>query len=187
MIEKEERYKITEEQLKDVIENTKDYIKKTDMLDVSFYKNGQNLYDLYKYIIRIRTKNNKSTLEIKKYDNEDECIEGSIEINSVKDATNFLKLMGLEPFIYLKRCREVRKYKDLDIFIDEFDVIGTHMEIEYQDCSNAKEQIDEFKRICKINQNSEDMYGAIINDKLLTDGKFKEIYNQNMKEILNEY
>ena len=39
----------------------------------------------------------------------------------------------MEPYLVLDRYREVRKYNNLLIFIDEFDTIGSYIEIEYQE------------------------------------------------------
>ncbi len=142
MLEQEERFEINNEQLIKVLEVTEPYIKNMETLDVSFYENGKNLYDLYKYIIRIRQKGNKTTLEIKKYeDNDSTCLEGSINLDSISSAVKFLALLNLQPGLYLKRDREVRKYKSLDIFIDKFDVIGNYVEIEYQNSTNALEEM----------------------------------------------
>jgi len=185
MLEKEQRYAVTEEQIIKVLEVTEPSIEKKEMLDVSFYKNGENLYELYKYIVRIRQKGERKTLEIKKYKNDETtCLEGSISLDSIKDAVNFLALMDLTPGIYLKREREVRKYKSLDIFIDRFDVIGDFVEVEYQGSENALKEITEFRKECGIDGESEDMYGGIINTKLSTDDEFKKMYKEKMAEVV---
>lgn len=156
-----------------------------ETLDVSFYENGKNLYDLYKYIIRIRQKGTKKALEIKKYENDDNtCLEGRINLDSINNAVNFLALMNLQPALYLKREREIRKYKGLDIFIDKFDVIGNHVEIEYQNSDNASNEVKEFKELCNIFGEPEDMYGEIIERKLSNDLEFKEMYDKKMKEVV---
>ena len=183
-IEKEERYLITDKEKVKIIENTITYKERTEMLDLSFYQDGKNLYDLYKYIIRLRKKGDSIKLEIKNYQNENECVESSIKIENIKDVINFLKLMNLEPYIFLKRYRTIRLYKNLKIFIDELDIIGDYVEIEYQDSPNAIEELAEFKKICSINGTKQDMYGAIINEKL-KDNNFKEEYQKKLVKILN--
>jgi len=184
MLEQEERYKISEVQLKKILEISQPLIEEMDMLDVSFYENGNNLYDLYKYIIRIRQKDTKKTLEIKNYNDDNTCLEGAINLDSIGDAVNFLSLMNLQPAIYLKRKREVRKFKGLKIFIDKFDIIDNYVEIEYQDSMDYIGEILEFKSLCKIDGAKESLYGKIIHDKLKKDSKFKEIFDKKMKEII---
>lgn len=183
MKEKEERYLIDKTQIRTIIDNTEELKNKTEMLDISFYENGKNLYDLYKYIIRIRKKDNSIKLEIKNYKNEEECIEASLNLDSVSSGVEFLKLMNLTPAIYLKRNRTIRKYKNLKIFIDEFDMIGNYVEIEYQDSPDAENEMFEFKKICNIYGEKQDMYGGIINERL-KDKKFKKIYEENFNEII---
>jgi adenylate cyclase class IV len=185
MLEQEERYSVSKKQIKKIFEITTPYIEAKEMLDISFYQNGTNLYDLYKYIIRIRIKGDKKTLEIKKYKDDDStCIEESINLDSIRDTINFFSLMNLQPGIYLKRNREVRKYKGLEIFIDKLDLIGNYIEIEYQNSSNALEEINEFKKLCDIDGEPEDMYGGIIDKNLKSNLEFKRIYNERMIEIL---
>jgi len=48
----------------------------------------------------------------------------------------------MKPYLYLKRQREVRKFKNLKVFIDEFDLIGDYVEIEYQDCPDVKKELE---------------------------------------------
>ena len=183
MEEKEERYLINDEIKQIIKDNTKPYKEKSEMLDISFYQDGKNLYDLYKYIVRIRFKNTKVKLEIKKYKNEHDCLEASIDLKNIKEGIEFLKLMNLTPGIYLKRDREVRKYKNLKIFIDEFDLIGDYVEIEYQD-SNLVE-LEEFKKLCNITGINQDMYGTIINNRL-KDDEFREEYVKRLNKIINK-
>lgn len=185
MIEKEERYLINKNIKKKILDNTEEYKKTTEMLDISFYENGENLYDLYKYIIRIRKKDDEIKLEIKNYKNENECVEAALNLSTVKSGMEFLKLMNLTPQIYLKRNRTVREYKNLKIFIDEFDMIGDYVEIEYQDCDDES-ILEEFKNICGIKGEQQDMYGGIINEKL-KDDIFKVEYKKNLDNILEKF
>jgi len=73
-----------------------------------------------------------SNLEIKKYISKEECEESSILLNTISDGDSFLKLLGMKPYLYLNRLREKRSYGNLKIFIDNFDILGNFVEIEYQ-------------------------------------------------------
>lgn len=184
MIEKEERFAINNSTLELIYKNTTAYKTKQSTLDISFYKDGKNLLDLFGYIIRIRQKGEKISLEIKNYKNKNECQEEAISIPSIKQGVDFIRLLNLEPGIYLKRDREVRKYKNLLIFIDQFDCIGDYVEIEYQDSDNAEIELTEFKKLCNISGEQAPMYGTIINQKIENDSIFKENYYKNMQKIL---
>lgn len=183
-IEKEIRYAVKRNQIKTILDNTVPFIQKQEMLDITCGYHGFDSYSKSGFICRVRQKNKKKTLEVKKYFNNNECIEQSIELNKIADGVNYLKLIGMMPYLYLKRFREVRKFKNLKIFIDEFDILGYYIEIEYQDSDNAKEEIKEFIKLVNINNNMEDMYGDIVKNKLKTDLKFKKIFDEKLEEIL---
>ncbi|MBQ2872383.1 MAG: hypothetical protein IJE89_00065 [Bacilli bacterium] len=155
------------------------------MLDITCGYVGFESYSKYGFICRVRQKGNNITLEVKNYINKDECLEQSIKLEKIIDGINYLKLIGMKPYLYLKRYREVRKYKNLKIFIDEFDLIGSYVEIEYQDSKNAKEELDEFIKLINIKDLPQDMYGSIIKDKLSQDSEFREKFEINLEKILN--
>ena len=90
----------------------------------------------------------------------------------------------MEPYLYLKRTREVRIYKNLRIFIDEFDILGNFVEIEYQDSEN---EVQEFIKLIEIQGPEQDMYGGIVKDKLEIDENFKEIFAKGLSKILENY
>ena len=117
-IEKEVRYCITDNQIKKIIKNTVPYKERKEMLDITCGYDGFNSYAKYGFKCRIRQKEEKKTLEVKKYFNENECLEQSIKLEKLVDGINYLKLIGMTPYLYLKRFREVRKFKSLKIFID---------------------------------------------------------------------
>lgn len=185
-LEKEVRYNITNSQIEKIKEITQDYKEKTEMLDITCGYDGFDSYSKYGYICRIRQKGNNITLEVKNYFNQDECLEQSIKLEKVIDGVNYLKLIGMKPYLYLKRYREIRKYKNLKIFIDEFDIIGNYVEIEYQDSKNAKEELSEFIKLINIKDEPQDMYGGIIKNKLLNDKEFSKIFELNLEKILND-
>ena len=185
--EKEVRYLISEEQKRKIINNTSPYKEKMEMLDITCGYDKFNSYSKYGFICRIRQKGEKKTLEVKKYINKNECIEQSIKLEKVLDGVNYLKLIGMEPYLYLKRMREVRKFKNLKVFIDEFDILGDFVEIEYQDSANEVEELKDFIDLISITGNEQDMYGGIVKDKLENDMNFKKIFEQGLLEILKKY
>lgn len=184
-IEKEVRYSISSEQIEMIKKNTKPHKERTEMLDITCGYEDFESYSKYGYICRVRQKGNNITLEVKNYINSDECLEQSIKLERVIDGVNYLKLIGMKPYLYLKRYREIRKYKDLKIFIDEFDILGNYVEIEYQDSENSEKELDEFIELIKITGSKQDMYGGIIKEKLEKELEFKEIFENNLEKILN--
>lgn len=185
-LEKEVRYLITKEEKDKIINSTSLLKERTIMLDITCGYDGFDSYSKYGYICRIRQNGNKKTLEVKNYKNKNECVEQAIVLDKVSDGVNYLKLIGMKPYLYLKRYREVRNYKNLKIFIDEFDIIGDYVEVEYQYSVNAKEELDEFMKLIGLNGEEQDMYGGIVKDKLENDSEFKKIFLDNLDKILNE-
>lgn len=185
-IEKEVRYCISNEQIEMIKKNTDKYKEKTEMLDITCGYEGFESYSKYGFICRVRQKGDKITLEVKNYFNKDECLEQSIKLEKVIDGVNYLKLIGMKPYLYLKRWREVRKYNNLKIFIDEFDIIGNYVEIEYQDSKNAEKELEEFIKLINIKDSPQDMYGGIIKEKIENEEGFKDIFDANLDKILNK-
>lgn len=185
--EKEVRYLINERQIKEIINNTQPYKERMEMLDITCGYDGFDSYSKYGFICRIRQKGDKKTLEVKNYTNKNECMEQSIKLEKVLDGVNYLKLIGMKPYLYLKRIREVRKFKDLKIFIDEFDILGNFVEIEYQDSNNAVKEVQEFINLIGIQGNEQDMYGGIVKDRLEKDEKFRKVFDAGLSQVLENY
>ena len=190
---KEIRYQITDNQIDKIKKITKEYKTRIEMLDITCGYEGFDSYSKYGFICRVRKKGNDKTLEVKKYFNDKDCLEQSIKLEKEIDGINYLKLIGMEPYLYLKRFREVRLYKNLKIFIDEFDLIGNYVEIEYQDSNDVKKELEEFikKKLLQtenyiiVEDSPKDMYGKIIQDNL-TEEKFKNKFETNLNLILND-
>ena len=143
-IEKEVKYQINKKQLKEILNITEPYKEKVEMIDITCGYDGFDSYKNRGFICRVRKNGNKTTLEVKNYFNKNECLEQSIKLENIFDGINYLKLIGMLPYLYLKRLREVRKFKNLKIFIDEFDIIGDYVEIEYQDSDDSEIELEEF-------------------------------------------
>ena len=185
-LEKEVRYTIDKKQKDRIIKLTEPLKKRIKMLDITCGYEGFDSYQKYGYICRIRQKGNKKTLEVKNYTNNKECIEQAINLDKVADGVNYLKLIGMKPYLYLNRYREVRKYKGLKIFIDEFDILGDYVEIEYQDSKNEQEELNEFINLINIKSKPCDMYGGIVKERLSSDKEFKKMFLDNLEKILSK-
>lgn len=183
--EKEVRFYITENQVKEIIKNTTPLKERMEMLDITCGYEGFNSYSKYGFICRVRQKGEEKTLEVKNYTNKNECIEQSIKLEKVVDGINYLKLIGMTPYLYLKRFREVRTFGNLKIFIDEFDILGNFVEIEYQNSDNAKEEVEKFINLIKIDGRKQDMYGNIVKEKIEKDKNFKKVFEETLEKILS--
>ena len=99
--------------------------KKTRLIDITCGKYEFDFLNKLGYIGRIRCKDSNYKIEIKNYQNKDECLEKALPINSIRDGLDFFKLLNMEPYLILDRYREVRKYNGLLIYIDA--VSYTHL------------------------------------------------------------
>ncbi len=158
-IEEEIRLEVTKDQIKQIKDITKEYKEDTRMIDITCGKYGFDSLSKVGYICRIRQKDDKITMEIKKYLEDEKCIEKSIEIDTVEDGLEFFKLLDLTPYLTLKRNREIREYNDLLIYIDRFDDIGDYIEIEYQ--NSSREEALNFVKSLNIKLDFKEKYGDI--------------------------
>ena len=123
-------------------------------------------------IVRIKKVTDSYKIEIKNYQNKDECLEKSLPINSIRDGLDFFKLLNMEPYLVLDRYREVRKYNNLLIFIDEFDTIGSYIEIEYQE--SDKDEAYKFIELLNLDNKEQDKYGDIVRNLISSDDNLKK-------------
>ena len=185
--EKEVRYKIIDQlKLQEIIKNTEEVEEKNQTIDLVMGWKGFDSLNEYGFICRIRQKRNNVHLEIKKRISENEWQESKIPLDSFKRGYDFLKLLGMDAYLYINRKRQIRKYKDLLIFIDEVDMLGDFVEIEYQETKNEKEQIEEFLNTFNIEDEKQDLYGGIFKEKIESELKFKEEFNNKLNKFLKE-
>lgn len=181
-IEKEVRYLINKEQYKKLLENTSPLEEEVDTLDLTFGYDGFNSLSKYGFVCRVRQKKNKIVIEIKNKIPEG-WLEQEVKIDTLADGVNFFKCLNMKPYMYLYKKREVRKFKDLKIFIDKVESLGDFVEIEYQDCNDSVNQLAEFKKVVEITSSEEDLYGNIIQEKL-KDQDYKNIYETNLYNLI---
>ena len=92
-----------------------------------------------------------------------------------------LKTLKMEPYLYINRRRQIRKYKSLKIFLDDIELLGNYVEIEYQDSKNVEVEIEEFKELFDIKGKEEKLYGDIFKDKIDKEKEFQKAYDSLVK------
>ncbi len=179
-IEQEIRLEVSPNQIEKIRKNSEIINKRIRMIDITCGKYGFDSLANVGYICRIRAKNSEYLLEVKNYFEEEKCTEKSLKINSIQEGLEFLNLLGMEPYLVLDRYREVRKYNDLLIFIDEFqDDIGNYVEIEYQ--NSDRESALNFVRNMELDLELKDKYGDIVKKKLKNDKSFEQKFVKSLE------
>ena len=185
-IEKEVRYLASKEIINKIISETLPYKERQHMMDITFGYDGFNSLSKYGFICRIRYKNDKRVLEVKKKI-EEGWLEQEINLADLGEGINFYKLIGMTPYMFLNRYREARKFKGLKIFIDEIDIVGDYVEIEFQDSNDAKNELLEFLKLVGIQGPEQDLYGDIIKERLQTDKEFSDRYISALNDVIQKY
>ena len=185
-IEKEVRYQASKEIINKIINITSPYKERQHMMDITFGYDGFNSLSKYGFICRIRYKKDKQVMEIKKKI-EEGWLEQEINLSNLGEGINFYKLIGMEPYMFLNRYRETRKFKGLKIFIDEIDIVGDYVEIEFQDSNDAKNELLEFLKLVGIQGPEQDLYGDIIKQRLQTDKEFSDKYLSALNDVIQKY
>lgn len=182
-IEKEVRYLIDDNQYQNILKTTTPLEPECETLDITFGYDGFQSLKKYGFVCRVRKKKKGVVLEIKKQTS-DGWLEQEAKVDSICDGINFYTFLNMTPYMYLYKKREIRKYKNLKIFIDKVELLGNFVEIEYQDSTN--DELNEFKNEIGIDALKEDLYGNIIMDKLEKDVKFKESFENNLKILIDK-
>ena len=185
-IEKEVRYKISKTQKEQIIKKTQEIEKENKTIDLVMGWEGFESLEKYGFICRIRQKDKKVELQIKERTNEKEWKEICIKLNSFKQGYEILKTLKMKPYLYINRNRQIRKYKTLKIFLDDIELLGNYVEIEYQNSKNAKEEIEEFKKIFEIKGKEEKLYGDIFKDKIDKEKEFQKKLTKGLEKSINE-
>lgn len=185
-IEKEVRYRVINKQkIEKIIANTEELESRNNVIDLVMGWNGFNSLNDYGFICRIRKKNENIKLECKKRVSNEEWNESSIGLSTIKEGYDFLSLLGMKPYMYINRYRQVRKYKDIDIYIDEVDMLGDFIEIEYQNTDNEKEQIESFIESFGIDSEKQKLYGDIFRERVENDKEFQKEFNSRLLEFIH--
>ena len=179
-IEKEVRYAVSDEIWNDVLEGTEEYKQKVQMIDITCGAYGREFYQKTGKVFRVRQKPNKTTLEIKSRTDDGNWLEEAVKLESVKQGLNFLHLAGLDPYLYIERSREVKKYKGLKVFFDDVELLGKYIEIEYQDSEDTEKELEEFIEKFGIVGEPAPLYGTIINQRYDGDEEFRLAFDDKL-------
>ena len=184
-LEKEVRYEVSDE----VFEKIKTLNHKNNppvqVLDFTCGAYGKTSLQITGMIFRVRQKGEKFSLEIKKRTEDKNWIEESISIPSAEKGLSFLRLAGINPYLFINRMRTSFNYGNLKIDLDDVELLGKFVEIEYQDSENADKELEEFKTLCNIQGDPADLYGTIILNKQETDPEFNKAYYKRLNELIN--
>lgn len=183
-LEKEVRYAVNNSTWEQVYANTNPHVEKMHVLDITCGAYGRDSLAKTGRVFRVREKPNKITLEIKKRKDKTDWIEESIKLENVKQGINFLHLAGMDPYLYIDRQREIRKYKGLKIFFDDIELLGKFIEIEYQDSENAEAELKEFIERFKIDNDPQPLYGTIINNRYESDEDFRDAFTKKLQSLI---
>lgn len=164
MLEREVRYKINEEIKNKIINSSWAVESSSSCVDLCMGRYGFDSLDKLGYIIRLRNKSGKCVMESKKRLEDNSWQEFSIHLNTMKEGFDFLKNIGLEPYLYINRKREIRKIEAAKIFIDEVELIGTFVEFELEDGYDFSD-IEGYLNQNGIKNNPEKLYGDIFKEK----------------------
>lgn len=185
-IEKEIRFKIeSDSKIKEIELETEEIQEKSETIYLVLGWKGFESLDKYGFICRVRKKNDEIYLECKKKIKDNIWNESKIKLKEFREGVNFLSLIGMKPYLYINRKRQIRKFKDLKIFIDEVDMLGSFIEIEFQKAQNEKEQIQEFLSHFNIKNIEQKLYGDIFKEKIETDINFKAEFEKKMKYFID--
>lgn len=185
-IEKEIRFKIeSDSKIKEIELETEEIQEKSETIDLVLGWKGFESLDKYGFICRVRKKNDEIYLGCKKKIKDNIWNESKIKLKEFSEGINFLSLIGMKPYLYINRKRQIRKYKDLKIYIDEVDMLGSFIEIEFQKAQNEKEQIQEFLSHFNIKNIEQKLYGDIFKEKIETDINFKAEFEKKMKYFID--
>lgn len=183
-IEKEVRYKINRMQKENIINETEILENESRTIDLVMGWNGFESLNKYGFICRIREKNGKIELQTKKKIKDNEWEETKLALNSFEEGYNLLKTLRMEPYLYINRIRQVRKYEDLKIFLDDIDLLGNYVEIEFQDSKDADKNIQKFIRKFQIEDKKEKLYGDIFKEKIELDKNFEKDFMKRIQYFL---
>lgn len=185
-IEKEYRYLINDEIINKIRTICKTIEANQEQIDLTLGYYGFNSLKKLGYVTRVRKKADKIWMEIKRRREDGSFIETKLDINDFNNGVKIFSEIGMLPYMYMKRNREILDFKGLRIFLDDIDILGKYVEIEYQQVENSKEKIKDFLNTTGIIDDPQPLYGDIINLKLKTDNKFKDKYSKKMRSFISQ-
>lgn len=154
------------------------FLKKEEMSDHIFGR-AKDLDSEHKIIDgqfsgRIRQKNSKISVEFKEIKRAGAGMEFSSPVSSVETGLNFLEKLDFEKAFVIVKIRETYEYQGFEICLDEVDVLGCFIEIEYPDKTGG--DINKAFKECK------DVLNLIAPGAILEPKKYGDL----MQEIINK-
>ena len=184
MIEREVRYKIDESIKDKVINSTYPLEDKTKCVDLCMGKYGFDSLDKLGYIIRLRENNGKVVMESKNRLEGNAWREAKIPLETMKQGYDFLLNIGLKPYLYINRTREVREIEIAKVFIDDLELLGSFVEFELKD-GYTFDDLGRYLNDIGIENTPEKLYGDIFKEKI-KDPTFNEKLTKAIKDFLNK-
>jgi len=183
-IEKEVRYQVNDTTFELAKKFNTENNPPKRVLDITCGAYGKDSMQRTGKVFRVRQKGDKCTIEIKKRTDDGNWLEESLPVESQNKGVNFFALAGLFPYLYINRERISFKYKNLKIEMDDVEMLGKFIEIEYQDSNNAEAELEEFKKACNITSEPAALYGTLIFEKQNSDPEFNAAYEKRLEEIV---
>lgn len=185
-IEKEYRYKVTDSQIEKIEQISEVIDEKSEQIDLTLgFAGFESLYK-YGYVCRVRKKANKIWMEIKNRKDDGAFYETKIDVNCFNDGVAFFSALGMKPYMYMKRTREILDYKGLKIFIDDIELLGKFVEIEFQDIEDAEKLIGEFVKATTIEPIKQPLYGDILNELIKNNDEFEKKFQKGLNKFIEE-
>lgn len=184
-VEKEVRFSVDDKTFNMVKSHTEPHKEEVKMLDITLGAYGWDSLMNTGRIFRIRKTPTSVKLEVKLRTSNKSWVEESIKLDSVNQGINFLTLSGLKPYLYIDRTREVRRFNNLKIFLDDIDTLGKFVEVEYQDSPNAETELNAFLLLFGIKNEPRPLYGDIMRELYYNDTNYKQMYDQKLNSLID--
>lgn len=184
-LEKEYRFNVDDKIINQIHKVAKVIEGEQNQIDLALGYDGFNSLSKYGYVCRVRKKANKISMEVKNRKDSDTFIESKVPLGNFKEGVDIFLAIGMKPYLYINRTREILKYKGLKIFIDKIDMLGNYVEIEVQNSKNPEEEYKEFISLVNISGKCQPLYGDIFKSKL-ENSEFSKEYERKMQEFLNK-
>ncbi len=188
-IEREIRFKVSEDMAEKIRKISNVKVERQKQIDLTLGYDGFESLNKYGYVCRVRQKNNKIWMEVKKRIGDStfkEFEEEEVILTNFSNGVKFFEKLGMKPYLYMNRSREILEYDGLKLFIDEIELLGTYVEIEYQDTENAEIKIISFLKKIGIDYEPAPLYGDIFK-VLLKDENFKNEFDKRLADFLATY
>lgn len=184
-IEKEVRYRVTRQVVEKIKEVSTILEVSQHQVDVTLGYDGFNSLQKYGYVCRVRQKGNRIWMEVKNRKDSETFYETKINLDDFAKGIEFFTALGMMPYLYMDRTREIFEYEGLKIFIDDVELLGLFVEIEYQDVDDSLKKLEEFLKKVGITAKEEPLYGDIFKKKLEEEVSFKMKFEEKLNHFLS--